>query len=213
MKKRNKKRSFTLIELMVVVSIIVILISVLMPALSKAKGAAQKIQCANRIKQLGTQTLMYSDDFNGSVIAYGKVFNVPISAIKVYWHNYIQYYYFNDTKLYTLKNPSLNFICPADSSPHLYQGTVTSYGFNFYIMSGTNSDRVNMRYSELIHPSRTYMISDSNYDARLYIGSGGSILLRLAHNKSTSMFYTDGHIGSLREQAPAVTTDIPWCLK
>jgi prepilin-type N-terminal cleavage/methylation domain-containing protein len=56
------RRGFTLIELLVVVAIISLLVSILLPSLTRAKDLAKRVLCANQMRQIGIGLHEYAHD-------------------------------------------------------------------------------------------------------------------------------------------------------
>ncbi|HBG27885.1 MAG: hypothetical protein A2Y10_07265 [Planctomycetes bacterium GWF2_41_51] len=63
-----KKKAFTLVELLVVISIIAMLLAILMPTLSRARQGGQRIVCANHQKTIGLANQIYANSWNGSFV-------------------------------------------------------------------------------------------------------------------------------------------------
>ncbi len=69
------KKAFTLIELLVVIAIIAILAAILFPVFAQAKAAAKKTADLSNMKQMGTATMLYENDYEDTF--YPHRFNCP----------------------------------------------------------------------------------------------------------------------------------------
>jgi len=120
-----KKKGFTLIELLVVIAIIALLLSILMPALSKVRKQAKSVACQANLKQWALVFNMYTGD-NGGLFPN----HIGLS------HDYLRAYYRDDKLL----------LCPMATKPytegarppfgaHYYYDGLASYGHNTWILS------------------------------------------------------------------------------
>lgn len=64
---QSDRRGFTLIELLVVIAIISLLVSILLPSLSRAKELAMRVLCSTNMRSIGTAVYMYAEDHDGAL--------------------------------------------------------------------------------------------------------------------------------------------------
>ena len=118
----RKNGAFTLIELLVVIAIIAILAAILFPVFAQARAKARQTACLSNMKQIGTATMMYAQDYDESVGR--KWWN---------WHVDLEPY---------VKNDGI-FSCPGSAAPKPVRRTFATGVFsNYYVEGGAHHSNV-----------------------------------------------------------------------
>lgn len=141
-----KKKAFTLVELLVVISIIAMLLAILIPALSRARHGAYKIVCANNLKSIGLANQLYANNWDGKCIPIVDATMPKIGFTYYCWmtnksfRNYLAMEGRKKAIVKDSQNRDSNdilpddFFCPADLVAKKHdvsdKGVLVSYGYN-----------------------------------------------------------------------------------
>ena len=167
---RKRFRLFTLIELMVVISIIVILAALLLPALGKAREQGRRISCTGNLKTMGVALGLYEGDYLGYFPQY---YYLPVTDFNR-WEGQLLYYANNNISLNesTISKTAFNkvtdldrkdmklIICPSRKPVPSPNSRYYSYAYNKNIAETKWSYTAAIPLSKLPRPSETFLIMD-----------------------------------------------------
>jgi len=152
--RRAGRQAFSLVELLVVISLVVLLIGLLLPALQRGRSVAERTACLSNLRQIGMGLLKYSYDNRGR-IPEAQTFPVDPSAPTVM------------EALERYKMPKFIWRCPSDRE--LFEQFETSYEYfiGFY-QASIDLDALNAgrRKNEMLrmmqkHPALAFLMIDA----------------------------------------------------
>lgn len=172
--KQNERKdciNFTIVELLVVVAVIMILITLLLPTLNKAREKGFRISCSGNLKSLGTFFQFYMDDWQHLPAGY---YMTPDSK-QISWDDQLGLLY-DGRSLTKAQAEQSRFFQSSDAAP-LYR--CPAYP-SWKVINLTSEESV----------ARSYSMNASGGESKVKDGTGGitynSLFLKISQLKNTS---------------------------
>ena len=162
------KKKFSLIELLIVISVISILISLLLPALAKARDKGYTVKCLGNMRQIISAQQQYSSDFADFMIVQAEenTANVPWTTMFLRL-DYLKLHTMNCPKIQNPITDAIRYSSKNSSAQYYY-----SYGFhNQWNLSGAAFTAANGAFLHQDSPSLLYRVNRMKRPSLTWLGT------------------------------------------
>lgn len=207
-------KGFTLVELLVVISIMSLLMAILLPALGRARDAARAICCASNIRQIGLAFNCYGMDNNDRIIKACDLRASDSGGLQA-WNFALIPYVGQQNSQDAFEDKAEVFFCPMDKDPYpigygsYWHGTpFTSYALNGCYVKGTSrrpgcklGPAGGYRFTDIRRPSSCMLMVETSYSYQIYDADNPNVsglgLSQGGHHRQTSGFFHNGSMNIL----------------
>ena len=211
--------AFTLIELLAVMAVVALLAALVLPALSRSKGSAQRIRCFSNLRQLGVATQMYWDENGGNAFRFR---GAATNGGDLYWFGWLA----RGSEGTRMFDPSFGALFPylggrgVEVCPTLNyalqpfklkaRGAAYGYGYNLCLSAPVGLPPVNL--GRVTRPSETAVLADAaqvnNFqppaspdhpmlEEFYYVSTNANeATAHFRHSQKAGVIFVDGHAGA-----------------
>lgn len=162
---QTNRRGFTLIELLVVIAIIAILAAILFPVFAQAREKARQTSCLSNLKQIGTASMMYVQDYDETFFGSYMPGNVGADGRdNSHWPFRLPPYIKNGVseQWKTSNGGASVFMCPSSVKNN---GTIWTYSMSSHIgpvnWSTNPPSVIPTSLASFTHPAETILVGDA----------------------------------------------------
>jgi len=226
----SARAAFTLLELLVVISVIAVLGALLLPALNRSKSSARRVQCVGHLRQLGLAGQLYWDDHSGSAFHWR---GASTNGGQIYWFGWLEngneggrrfdrtqgalHPYLADRGVEVC--PALNYLNPQFK----LKATGASYGYGYNLSLSAPPAQPPVNTDKLARPAELVFLADAAQVntfqppaspqnpllEEFYYLNAHEATIHFRHTRSANTVFCDGHVAPEKPAPGSLDPRVP----